>query len=221
MRKILGNLLLIATAVVVSGCATSRGSLEITEEISVNPESGEAIKIVRVSDARQFQIDPPEPDIPSLKNNEINDPSVTSRAIARKRNSFGAAMGDILLPEGQSVMALVESSLTRGFRENGFRVVSEEDADFADATAIEVDIEKFWGWFQPGFWSLKLHFQTLLRVTGPLGPFANGAEFDSDVEKSFQIATANSWRETIDIGLEELNRDIAEDLAAYRDAIRE
>ena len=78
-----------------------------------NPSTGDAIKFVRVSDLRQFQIDPPQPDISSLMNDEIDDPLITSRAIARKRNSYGMALGDILLPEGKTVMKLVEAALPR------------------------------------------------------------------------------------------------------------
>ena len=151
MKTMQRSLILLAIAILVSGCATTRGVLEIEAEESVNPESGQAVKIVQVVDSREFQIAPPQPDIPSLKNDEINDPAITSRAIARKRNTFGKAMGDILLPEGQTIMDLVSSSLAKGLRENGFRVLEESDAEYAVAAPIEVDIEKFWGWFQPGF----------------------------------------------------------------------
>jgi PBP1b-binding outer membrane lipoprotein LpoB len=124
MRRSLLSVLLVVLAFVVSGCATTRGVLEIETEESVNPASGQAVKIVQVVDQRIFEIRPPSPDIPSLKNNEINDPAITSRAIARKRNAYGKAMGDILLPEGQTIMDLVSSSLAKGLRENGYRVVS-------------------------------------------------------------------------------------------------
>lgn len=217
MKNILGKLLLIFTVIVASGCATSRGVLDIPEEVSENPATGPAIKFVRVSDVRQFQTNPPRPDIPSLKNNEIDDSSITSRAIARKRNTYGKALGDILLPEDQTVTLLVESSLAKGFRENGYRVIAPGNPGFEDAVPIEVDIEKFWGWFQPGFWSIKLHFQTLIRVSGPLGPFADGEEFDSDVEKSFQTAGGANWRSTIRASLDELNNDISEGLNSYMD----
>jgi len=185
-----------------------------------NPSTGDAIKFVRVSDLRQFQIDPPQPDIPSLMNDEIDDPLITSRAIARKRNSYGMALGDILLPEGQTVMKLVESSLAKGLRENGYRVISQGDPGHQEAVPIEVDIEKFWGWFQPGFWTVKLHFETLIRLKGLFGPFIDGEEFDSNVERSCMAATEENWLLTIHASLDELNNDIVEDLSAYRDVIK-
>ena len=82
------------------GCATTRGVMDVQEEVSANPETGIAVKFARVTDARRFEIDPRQADIPSLKNDEIDDPAITSRAIARKRNSYGKALGDILLPGG-------------------------------------------------------------------------------------------------------------------------
>ena len=190
--------------------------LEILAEAPENPSMGDAIKFVRVSDLRQFQIDPPSPEIPSLMNDEIDDSSITSRAIARKRNTYGAALGDILLPEGQTVMKLVEKSLAKGLRENGYRVFTERDSEYQDAAPIEVGIEKFWGWFEPGFWSAKLHFQTLIRLNGPVGPFRDGEEFDSHVVKSIQFASDDSWRATIKESLLQLNKDITEGITAYR-----
>ena len=209
----LRTLLVFAMLVVVSGCATSRGVLDITQEETVNPVSGEAIKFVRVSDNRQFQVDPPQPDIPSLKNDEINDPAITSRAIARKRNTFGKALGDILLPEDETVAGLVENSLARGFRENGYRVVGPDDPDFDEAIPVEVDIEKFWGWFNPGFWEIKLKYETVLRISGPVASFVDGKEFDSQSVMGFQTASGGNWLTLINANLDALNKDIAADLA--------
>jgi len=216
MKRSLLSVLLVVLAFVVSGCATTRGVMEIQTEESVNPASGQAVKIVQVVDLRIFEIRPPSPDIPSLKNNEINNPAITSRAIARKRNGYGKAIGDILLPEGQTVMDLVSDGLAKGLRDNGYRVVSESDPDFADAVPLTVEIETFWGWLQLGAWKLKVHYDTAIVVTGPLGPFADGETFTSDVEMGFAIVNTESWKKAIDAGLDELNQDIGARLAEYR-----
>ena len=44
--------------VIATGCATSRGVIDIVDEISLNPEAGQAIKFVRVTDNRDFQLNP-------------------------------------------------------------------------------------------------------------------------------------------------------------------
>lgn len=216
MKKLTSALILLVVALAGTGCATSRGVIDVPEAISANPEVGRALKFTRVSDMREFELKPSTPDVPSLKNGEINDPAITSRAIARKRNSYGKALGDILLPEGQTVAALAESHLARGFRENGYRVVNEGDPDFDTAVPVEVDIEKFWGWFDPGFWSIQLHFQTLIKVYGPAGPFIDGEEFDSHIENNYQVASGQNWAATIAESFDSLNTDIAEDIAAFR-----
>ena len=194
------------------GCATSRGVIDVNEEVASNPAAGVDVKIVRVDDKRRFEIDPRQANIPSLKNDEIHDKAITSRAIARKRNSYGKALGDILLPEGKTVMSLVEDSLTNGLRENGFRVLDEGDVGYDNAAPIEVDIEKFWGWFSPGFWKIGINFEILLQIWGPIDPFVDGESFDSQVKMTFMAAGEDNWIETIDAALEALNRDIAEEL---------
>ena len=60
---------------ILSGCATSRGIIDVQEDVSGNPTAGVALKISRVTDARKFEIDPKQADIPSLKNDEINNPA--------------------------------------------------------------------------------------------------------------------------------------------------
>jgi hypothetical protein len=196
MMKSVEKVLVVSLLLVfLSGCATSRGVLEIQEPAaSVNPAEGVALKFERISDNRKFEINPKQPDIPSLKNNEINDQLITSRAIARKRNSYGKALGDILLPEGQTVVGVVEKSLTRGLRENGYRVLIEGEAGYDDALPLE----------------------TLIRVYGPVGPFIDGEEFDSQVALKFQVASSANWQKTIQASMDELNRDIAEDIRVYR-----
>lgn len=205
---------------VSSGCATSRGVVDVQEDVSINPEIGVAVKFVRITDVRQFEVDPRQADVPSLKNDEIDDPAITTRAIARKRNSYGKALGDIVLPEGRTVTDLVESSLAKGLRENGYRVLNIGEEGFEDAVPIEVDVQKFWGWFSPGFWAIGINFETLLRLTGPVGPFADAPQFSSKVMKKFQTAGTGNWQVTIRAGLDELNQDIAQKLLIYEESIQ-
>lgn len=128
---------------ILSGCAITRGTLDVRAQQVANPARGPAVRFVRVTDRREFELRPPKPSIPSLKDGEIANRAVTSRAIARKRNSYGKAMGDILLPEGRTVEQLTEESLSVAFRKGGYRVLRDGDAGFASATPLEVDIHQF------------------------------------------------------------------------------
>lgn len=67
-------------------------------------------------DERVFQIDPRSADIPSLKNDEeVNDASITQRAIGRKRNGFGKGLGDVVLPSGRTVSQLVGNAVATAY----------------------------------------------------------------------------------------------------------
>jgi len=214
MKSIFKNLLLLVSAIAITGCATSRGILEIETEVDENPVTGQAVTFVRVSDNREFFIDPPQANMPSLKGGEVGNSAITERAIARKRNGFGQALGDILLPEGETVAGLVEDRLTDGFRDNGYRVVTEGDSDFADAIPMEVDIDKFWGWFQPGFWEIKLQFESLIRIQGPLDPFVDGKSYENASELGAQVASEKNWLKALQANLDDIILNISSDLTS-------
>lgn len=216
MQNIIKSTVTTILLIIMTGCATNRGEIDIKDIVSTNPSSGKALKFVRVTDKRDFQIKPKLANIPSLKNDEINDTSITARAIARKRNTFGQALGDILLPEGKTVMNVVENRLSKGFRENGYRVLSDKDTGYDKAIPVEVDIKKFWGWFSPGFWSLGINFQTSIVVTSPVQGFDKGIEFDSEVQERFQTASGSNWKTVINLSLDELNKDIQKEIQSIQ-----
>ena len=59
---LLGGLLIWSGGAV--GCATTRSVLDVRPATAVNPAHGPAVKLVRVTDRRSFQLKPPEPSIP-------------------------------------------------------------------------------------------------------------------------------------------------------------
>jgi hypothetical protein len=196
----------------LAGCATSRGVVAAPELTSANPESGPAVKIVRVTDARKFEVAPPDPSTPSLKGGEIGDAAITSRAIARKRNSFGQALGDILLQEGDTVAELTGDALKKGLRGGGFRVLESGDPGWDQAIPLEVDIDKLWMWFSPGFWAIHIEFAALVRVKGGIVPFDDGKEFTGYVRVGAQASTEKQWMKTLSLGLEDLQSNVSRTL---------
>jgi hypothetical protein len=83
----------------LSACAAGRSTVEITPPSAVNPDGTAYAKIVSVEDLRKFEARPDDAGTPSLQNaSDITDPSITARAVARKRGGFGMALGDIVLP---------------------------------------------------------------------------------------------------------------------------
>ncbi len=105
--------MLILSCLLFSGCALTRGEVDIAVPEITNPDSSVVVKLTEISDRRVFEKNPRKANIPSLKDGEISDSSVTKRAVARKRNAFGAALGDILLPKGRTVEAVVREALVK------------------------------------------------------------------------------------------------------------
>lgn len=202
-------LLILCLGLLATGCATSRGVIDVTAPETANPQTGVAVAVVEVKDRRAFQIDPPRPSIPSLKNNEIGDRTITSRAIARKRNSYGMGLGDILLPEGKTVDGLVRDILENALRNAGYVVVSEGSPDYASARMLRADVRQFWGWMTPGFWQITLEFEAQLTLEGDW-PVAEGSrDIFSRSEVGGMAATDGLWTQLFDTGTAELTDRIA------------
>lgn len=208
--------ILLASLSVVSGCATSRGVVDLADPTehasasSVDP-AAPSVYIVNIEDHRVFEVKPPDPSIPSLKDGQITNREITSRAIARKRNGYGMALGDILLPEGKTVVDVVRSNLTAVLSENGYRVVqSPEDG----AIPVEVSIVQFWSWFTPGFWAAKVEFKAELAFSGSLPGLGSGTVIEGYAHQRHQAATTGAWLQTMEVGLEDLRRNLSDAVQA-------
>jgi hypothetical protein len=196
--------------ILMSGCATNRGIIDLRVSTPENPQGGTLVKITRVTDSRVFELKPSSASIPSLKNGEIDNKVITSRAIARKRNSFGKALGDILLPEGRTVETLVREALTRSFREKGFQVLEPGDTEYENAISIEADIYQFWSWITPGFWAMKLDFEARIRIKGDVGAFRSGQEVKTFTRLHTQAAGTKAWTNILNKGIDDLVKQVKE-----------
>ena len=195
----------IAALMVLAGCATSRSEIDINvapmSSAQVAASNGKKVQISTV-DERVFQIDPRSPDIPSLKNNEVTDKSITERAIARKRNGYGMALGDVLLPSGRTLSQLVNESVASAYKQAGYEVVTEPGA--ADATSVKVHIVEFWSWFTPGFFSVDVSSKSLLRIETPGEKALNVVTRQN---QSMQAVMENDWKKITEADLQEVSRE--------------
>lgn len=215
LRKATIGAALTAVTVLATGCATNRGILDVRVPAVPNPSASKVVKIVSVTDNRVFELKPKTASVPSLKDKAINDKSITSRAIARKRNAYGKALGDIVLPEGRTVCDLVKESLTQSLREKGYSVV-EPTAPGADkAIPVQAEIQQFWSWFTPGFWALSLEFEAIVNLKADQ-ILVHGQEqkVRGYVQLHSQAATTRAWVNTIQKGLEDLNGKTKAELRA-------
>jgi len=208
MRRLVSVVPLLACLFTAVGCATTRGVIDIPARAAPNPSSAPAVRIDRVTDRRVFEINPRQANIPSLMNDsEIRDPNITARAIARKRGGFGKALGDILLPEGRTVIQVVEEALTRSLQEAGYRVVGKQGPEAATAIPIEADIEQFWAYFRPGFAEVAVEFESSVRLTSPLPALQVGDPIKGISRVTGMAATSSTWQEAVTKGVDDFSRN--------------
>ena len=189
---------LLTIAAILGGCATSRSEIKIASPAatSVPPPSTSARTVVirSIKDDRIFEQAPKVANVPSLgfEGSAQAADEVKARAIGRKRNTFGKALGDVLLENGQSVVGLVRESLTAAFQQSGFRVAAEGTAGSAPLL-IDVRIKQFWAWVQPGFWAITLNtnIETDLNISGAPAT----VNVSVHVEDSRQFVTDGAWLE--------------------------
>lgn len=200
----LNTLKVLGIALLLGGCAVGRGELDVRLTDAPDPAAPLVVKLTAVKDLRKFEVDPELPSIPSLKEDEVNDRSVEMRAIARKRNAYGAALGDIVLPQGRTVEQLTTEALVKGLRESGISVASVGDPTYATARPLQAEITQFWGWFTPGFFDITLQYEASVTLKGdwPVGSADREIKGKAVLKKG--IAATSEWQELFTAGLNDL-----------------
>ena len=155
-----GGIAMAVMCLALTGCATSRSELKLsapTPVAAAGPVKG-AVFIRTVSDQRAFQQAPSDPSIPSLGFEGATQASadLKARAIGRKRNTYGKALGDVLLENGQTVTDVVRENLAAAFTEAGYKVETDPLAASLPLV-IDVDVKQFWAWFST--WLLGHHLE--------------------------------------------------------------
>lgn len=206
VRKILA----VAALVLLAGCATNRAEVDVLRPGDTQtpaPSNGKKVYISAVDD-RVFQIKPSSSDIPSLKYDEIDDKSITERAIARKRNIFNMAIGDVLLPEGRTVSELVGNAVATAYRQAGYEVVSSPGA--RDVSEVKVNIIEFWSWYSAeGVLDKVLRNKSLLQIKAPGTPVQTVKTL---VSENVKVATDTDWKTITESGLEAITQETLKQL---------
>lgn len=216
----LGPATLVALLGLALGCTSGRKILELSVDLPPDPEGEIVFRLPIVEDARHFERFPPAPSMPSLRNpDDVDDPSVTQRAIARQRSAQAKVSGDIVLPEGETVAGLVAAAIVRGVRDAGHRVVHPDDPAFAAAKPITARIDRFWAWQSVGPATFICRFEVRVHIVAPVGSFADGEEIGAEARRAvpilFPIVIFDPrWRETLEEGLASFSDEIAAALAA-------
>lgn len=212
-KRIQNLILIIGLGLLVSACAVGRGVMDLPVAAGENPAAGPAVKLVAVTDERMFEVSPPRPDIPSLQSTEDYDnPDIVHRAVARKRGGFGAALGDIVLPEGRTVAIVVQEALEKALRESGYRVLEKNAAEYAGALALKAKVKEFWAWFNPGFAQVTATHRVRVELDGNW-PLQDPAKDDGKLAKGDgkvvdTVIATRQWREAMTQGVDSLIEDL-------------
>jgi len=203
---------LLMFSTVLFGCASSRSVIEVQSPQGTNG-TGQKVTISAI-DERRFEAAPKQADTPSLKNvEEITDKKITERAIGRKRNGYGMAMGDVLLPEGVTVSQLIERSIAEGYRKAGYQVVESAEQN-GETQAVTVHITEFWSWFSPGAFSIAVNNKARLniRVTGEATPI----NLITDKRESMQLVVESDWKVITEEGLQAITEATVKELCSKK-----
>ncbi|AFT84667.1 hypothetical protein [Paraburkholderia phenoliruptrix] len=189
------------SASILAGCAVGRTTVDVSAPQGTNPTAGKYVRIDSVQDKRTFSVKPPSADMASLDPNEDSSDASKARAIGRKRNGYGKALGDVVLPQGKTASGLVESALATGFQDAGYIVVKQGDPNFAAAAPVTAQIIDFWAWFEPGFWSIKTNQKSELQLSGDVGALHGEQTIKTRVSESKQVVVSSDWQEIVEKGL--------------------
>jgi uncharacterized lipoprotein YajG len=186
---------------VMTGCATSRSEIRLTAAPPLDKAAaGSEVVIRSIEDVRVFEEAPAHPGTPSLGWGGAGaaPADIKARAIGRKRNTYGKALGDVLLEPGDSVIDVVRQNLAAALSSSGYRVVEAAEAS-PSALQLDVRIDKFWAWFQPGFWQITLNgdIATQLSFEGHSQPY----DVSIAAQDKRQAAHDRAWVEILDMAL--------------------
>ena len=200
--RVISSLML---ACLMSGCAVVRSTIDVPVGQPEPVPAKAFVKLTGIKDVRKFEAAPSDPSVPSLQNpEEIKDPAITSRAIARKRGGFGAALADILLPEGRTVEQVVREATTKAVNEKGYSVVDERSPDYGKALPLQIDIKQFWAWFTPGFVQVSVEFEGILLVRGEALTGRKEEPVRGYAILKGLAATDREWQEVMQMGIADL-----------------
>jgi len=188
------------------GCAATRSTFDVPISRPQPAPVRGLVRLTEVKDVRRFEIAPRKPSLPSLETaEEINDRSITSRAIARKRGGYGQAMADILLPEGRTVALLIREAATAALSERGYAIVEEKSPEYGKALPLQIDIQQFWAWNTPtgAPFVVSVEFEGILRLTGEV--VSDGGEVDVRGYGNVKgTPTDSQWQEVLRLGIADL-----------------
>lgn len=199
------TLLFATSALFFSGCATKRGEVALqvpTAKAEPAPSNGQQIYINSVVDKRMFELKPADPSTPSLDPSEAQSDTIKARAVGRKRNGYGMALGDILLNEDQSVNSVIKDSLKEALKSKGYQVIENKEQITPQTYIADVKIVKFWSWMNPGAFAITLSCEIGTNVNMKKEGDPQTYNLHVKAADSYQMGTESNYIEIMQIALQ-------------------
>jgi uncharacterized lipoprotein YajG len=204
-RFILASL---AAAALLSGCVTGTRSFDVGLEDGSKSTADFSPKGVMVfgavTDARHFENKPDEPSTPSVRG-DVNKLSADdrSRFIGRQRNNYGHAMGDIALPDGKTVQSKIVEIMTEGLKRRGYTVATTGPS----LGNVDVEIQDFWSWMNPGFFALSFEARIGCKVSIESGGKKAIFQVQGHALNHGQVAKNKNWQEAYEEAFADFLKD--------------
>lgn len=195
-----------SSIILFTGCATKRGEVALqvptTKTETVLP-NGKQVYINSVVDKRMFELKPAEPSTPSLDPSEPQSDAIKARAVGRKRNGYGMALGDILLNENQSVSSVIKDSLKEALTDKGYYIIDNKEHVTPQTYIADIKIVKFWSWMNMGFWALTLSCEIETNVAFQQEGSSKTYNLHVKAADSFQTGMESNYIEVMQKALKE------------------
>jgi len=196
-------------AMTVSACATNRSVITVAAPTGEQPQSNHFAKITEVRDLRQFSVNPRDPSQPSLgSEDEIRDTKITGRAVGRKRNGYGMALGDVAVQETTSVAGLVRDAARKALQDRGYVVVEQNSPQYTEALPLTLDVQQFWTWISLGMFEGTFTFDATVGMSGNGLLATNPTSVKSQTVVTSMAGTDAIWTRTVQTGLNDLAEKI-------------
>ena len=199
LRVLLPRLCLLPLILALGACATNRSYIALdVPSRGVAADSGKVAVIQSVSVVRNFEVDPDDPSTPSLKKGDKYSLDADGRkaAVARKRNGYGMAIGDIMLQPPQTIETITRDLVADGLRSRGYRVVPADGDVPADALRVNVRVKEFWAWLTPGFWAIDM--EARLKTLLQFGQGDRTIEVAAYGKKTAPTGREDNWKQAYD-----------------------
>lgn len=197
----------------ITGCVSTRGLVSLespVKQMSAQQSNSKTAVIKIIEDKRVFEEKPKQANIPSLKGGlHKATASDKAKAIARKRNGYGKAMGDIFLRD-ETVVSVFEKRIESALSHSGYTVVPAAQVQKPDLV-LTVKVDKFWSWMQPGFSYVTLNTEIETEIYD-----ANSGKPPirtyTKISKPTVMATGSRWIVTMNEALNDYESRLVDQL---------